>query len=1155
MQIKLGLPLPSVRGYSDKGTTTAEDLVPTLLGMYDALVGRTTAPQQPPPPPLYSRPTTRSPPPPAPTVTRPLSVSSIASSSSSSSSSVTSSCSGGGVGRRLGVGAKSAAYLASIESLEDSDEGKRPLALQRLKGSSTSQGSGDSGVHSPCSFISSPSPPHGRPRYCDPHLSYMDRVVIEIVETEAVYVADLRQVIVGYKERWQTSPDCPLTERQMEDLFSNIQDIYHFNSSFLCELEQCGLDPAKVARCFVHNNDGFSIYTEYCTNYPRTVSILTELMRQEAIVKMFRERQMSLHHTLPLGSYLLKPVQRILKYHLLLQNIVKQSSSDAEGYSDIVNALSTMTAIAHHINEMKRKHEHAVRVQEIQSLLLGWEGEDLTTFGELCAEGTFRMSGAKALRHAFLFDQMLLITKKKEEGILGYKTHIMCSNLMLIESVPGEPLSFHVIPFDNPRLQYTLQARSLEQKREWTLQLKRVILENYNAVIPSHARQLVMQLGQNRTDDEILAERVTPKKQHSAPEYLEKRKQERERRKSETGLRARLRSRARNSDAGISTKAQQRIRRTSQNRDKKETSSEDTTERSVTPRRKSEPSCLVNSVTRSESVDESSISVMTSVTELRISESDLTTADEKVAEEGPTEKKRTLEEIVGQLLMQNREFQRILKKQRHFSCRRRTAETSDEEDDYHPKHNRCLRGSRSESASVTRQNSGEYDNLQDVWESVQTLEQRKCTLKRAQSFTSHDYESSPEHSLPCSLSRLSLDTPTSPAVWLKQQCQHLVTPTSKKSGSLPRSFQLNHAPEWPRTCPERPITIASDKPQELNLEDMERYMDNEKDSCLTWRHRFPVPDDTTEEDSTTEYVASSQQLNVHPEYKIYRKGLTKAALKLVISSVSNKLAGLRSSSEMLNDSDTDKRSKFLHAVNKLKYRKDHDDDGDLPIYKQGSSSLGARIAHGSETSDYADPRVLFPSITPSKKAASLLGIRPYSVLSLVSNLTSSSDGDKTSGYGGSIASTIQDSAKKDDHESDGSADSFYERSFEAMESVMDSEIFRDSAVFSDPEEIFDHVIRNQGRPKASPNKANKTPPPVPAKPSNLKAMWKLSSLSAASTSGQNLDKTAANKTCNTSLQDVDECDSSSVASTVIESTSNRGWVKHVIGKLQGERQT
>lgn len=74
---------------------------------------------------------------------------------------------------------------------------------------------------------------------------------------------------------------------------------------------------------------------------------------------------------------------------------------------------------------------------------------------------------------------------------------------MLIESVQGDPLSFHVIPFDNPRLQCTLRARNSDQKREWTLQLKRVILENYNAVIPVHARQLVMELGQSKIDGNL----------------------------------------------------------------------------------------------------------------------------------------------------------------------------------------------------------------------------------------------------------------------------------------------------------------------------------------------------------------------------------------------------------------------------------------------------------------------------------------------------------------------------------------------------------------------------------------------------------------------------------------------------------------------------
>lgn len=32
-----------------------------------------------------------------------------------------------------------------------------------------------------------------------------------------------------------------------------------------------------------------------------------------------------------------------------------------------------MTKIAKHINEMKRRNEEEVRVQEIQSLLVGWE--------------------------------------------------------------------------------------------------------------------------------------------------------------------------------------------------------------------------------------------------------------------------------------------------------------------------------------------------------------------------------------------------------------------------------------------------------------------------------------------------------------------------------------------------------------------------------------------------------------------------------------------------------------------------------------------------------------------------------------------------------------------------------------------------------------
>lgn len=83
-----------------------------------------------------------------------------------------------------------------------------------------------------------------------------------------------------------------------------------------------------------------------------------------------------------------------------------------------------MTGIATNINNMKRKNEDAVRVQEIQSQLYGWTGPDLTALGELIAEGTFRVGGARGKRHVFLFDKVLLIAKSKGDGTFAYKNHI-----------------------------------------------------------------------------------------------------------------------------------------------------------------------------------------------------------------------------------------------------------------------------------------------------------------------------------------------------------------------------------------------------------------------------------------------------------------------------------------------------------------------------------------------------------------------------------------------------------------------------------------------------------------------------------------------------------------------------------------------------------
>ncbi|KAM9798309.1 pleckstrin homology domain-containing family G member 3-like [Neosynchiropus ocellatus] len=311
-------------------------------------------------------------------------------------------------------------------------------------------------------------------------LSYLDRVVMEIVETERTYVCDLRMIVQDYLSHI-IDQSVSLSPDQVVSLFGNIEDIYEFNSELLQCLDLCGKDPVAVARCFVTKREDFAIYTQFCNNYPRSVAALTDCMRSKTLAKFFRDRQATLQKPLPLGSYLLKPVQRILKYHLLLQEIAKNFNQDDEGFEVIEEAICTMTGVACYINDMKRKHEHAVRLQEVQSLLVNWKGPDLTTFGELVLEGTFKLHGAKNQRTLFLFQQLLLITRRRADHFI-YKTHISCSTLMLIDTKDSR--SFSVTHYKRPKKPHTVQARTVEERELWAHHIKRIILENHHAVLP-----------------------------------------------------------------------------------------------------------------------------------------------------------------------------------------------------------------------------------------------------------------------------------------------------------------------------------------------------------------------------------------------------------------------------------------------------------------------------------------------------------------------------------------------------------------------------------------------------------------------------------------------------------------------------------------------
>uniref|UniRef100_A0A3B4U8D7 DH domain-containing protein n=1 Tax=Seriola dumerili TaxID=41447 RepID=A0A3B4U8D7_SERDU len=312
----------------------------------------------------------------------------------------------------------------------------------------------------------------------NPKLTYVDRVVMEIIETERMYVKDLRSIV-----------EVSGCQGNVSKSINTELSVLHF-SELLQSLDMCENDPVAIARCFVDKVTDKC----HCLLSSSSVAALTDCMRSKTLAKFFRDRQAALKRSLPLGSYLLKPVQRILKYHLLLQEIAKHFDPDEEGYEVVQEAIDTMTGVAWYINDMKRKHEHAVRVQEIQSLLINWKGPDLTTYGELVLEGTFHVLRAKNTRTLFLFEKMLLITKKRGEHYV-YKIHILCSTLMLLDSAK-DPLLFSVIHFKHPKQPHTcllFKAKSVEEKRLWAHHIKRLILENHNTIVPQKVNNIILQ--------------------------------------------------------------------------------------------------------------------------------------------------------------------------------------------------------------------------------------------------------------------------------------------------------------------------------------------------------------------------------------------------------------------------------------------------------------------------------------------------------------------------------------------------------------------------------------------------------------------------------------------------------------------------------------
>ncbi|XP_053160917.1 probable guanine nucleotide exchange factor MCF2L2 isoform X3 [Hemicordylus capensis] len=310
-------------------------------------------------------------------------------------------------------------------------------------------------------------------------------IINELIETERVYVEELQSIIEGYASEME-NPDLihlipTAISNKKEILFGNLSEIYEFhNRIFLKELENCIENPELLGRCFLKRKEDLQIYEKYCQNKPRSEA----LWRQCGDSLFFQECQRKLDHKLSLDAYLLKPVQRITKYQLLLKEMLK-CSKNSEGTAELEEALATVLDIIKSANDSMH-----------QIAITGYEG-DVHELGKLLLQGSFNVwtdhkkghNKVKDLarfkpmqRHLFLYAKILLFCKKREENTDGhekspsysFKNSLKMSTVGITENVKGDNKKFEIW-YNGREEVYIIQASSVELKNTWVSEIRKVL--------------------------------------------------------------------------------------------------------------------------------------------------------------------------------------------------------------------------------------------------------------------------------------------------------------------------------------------------------------------------------------------------------------------------------------------------------------------------------------------------------------------------------------------------------------------------------------------------------------------------------------------------------------------------------------------------------
>ncbi|KAL6483037.1 hypothetical protein MHYP_G00079090 [Metynnis hypsauchen] len=299
-------------------------------------------------------------------------------------------------------------------------------------------------------------------------------VLKELIETEKLYVVDLGLIVEGYMATMNAKGVPEDMKGKDKIVFGNIHQIFDWHKDyFLAELEKCVAEPERLAQLFIKHERRLHMYVVYCQNKPKSEHIVSEY-----IDTYFEELKQQLGHRLQLNDLLIKPVQRIMKYQLLLKDFLKYYTKAGMDTEELEKAVEVMCFVPKRCNDM-------MNVGRLQ----GFEGK-ITAQGKLLQQDTFTVTEQDSSilsrpkeRRVFLFEQIVIfsepIDRKKGFSLPGYifKNSIKMSCLGLEPCVDGDPARFALTSrgADGSTVRFVLHSSSVDISRSWVSDVSQIL--------------------------------------------------------------------------------------------------------------------------------------------------------------------------------------------------------------------------------------------------------------------------------------------------------------------------------------------------------------------------------------------------------------------------------------------------------------------------------------------------------------------------------------------------------------------------------------------------------------------------------------------------------------------------------------------------------